>query len=339
MRKDFGMTADGRSAGLYTIENDQIRLSVTDYGATLVALEILDCGRDVLLGHTDVKAYEKLDSCMGAVIGRVCNRISGGRFTLNDRVYQLDINNGPNCLHSGFNGYQDRLFTVTEKADALQFELVSPDGDQGFPGEMRLKVVYRLLADGFAFDYEVVSDQDTYVNITNHAYFNLGGLTCDSVLGHVLESPADTFLGTDDTGLACGPLLSVSGTPYDFTKPHTLGERINADNEQIRNANGYDNPFFVPGEGMRKLLKCSCDGLRMTVCSDLPGYQLYTGNYLAGNDRYGKQGRTFAARSGVCFETQYSPDAMNRSDVAVPLLKAGKTMKHTTEYHFAYGEE
>ena len=339
MRTEFGTTTDGRKAGLYTIENDHIRLSATDYGATLVSLEVRSCGRDVLLGHTDVKAYEKLDSCMGAVIGRVCNRIAGGRFNLNDKAYQLDINNGPNCLHSGFDGYQDRFFTVTEKPDELQFELVSPDGDQGFPGEVRLKAAYRLLEDGFAFDYEAAADQDTFVNITNHAYFNLGGLGCGSVLGHVLQSPADTFLGTDDTGLACGPLRSVTGTPYDFIEPHMLGERIGADNEQIRNANGYDNPFFVPGTGMRPFLQCSYDGLRMTVVADLPGYQLYTGNYLGGNDRYGKQGRTFAARSGVCFETQYSPDAMNRTDVCVPLLEAGKTMKHTTEYHFAYGEE
>ncbi|MBQ3272211.1 MAG: galactose mutarotase, partial [Solobacterium sp.] len=276
---------------------------------------------------------------MGAVIGRVCNRIAGGRFNLNDKAYQLDINNGPNCLHSGFDGYQDRFFTVTEKPDELQFELVSPDGDQGFPGEVRLKAAYRLLEDGFAFDYEAAADQDTFVNITNHAYFNLGGLACDSILTHVLQSPADTFLGTDDTGLACGPLRSVAGTPYDFTEPHALGERIQADNEQIRCANGYDNPFFVPGTGLRPFLECSFDGLRMTILSDLPGYQLYTGNFLGGNDRWGKQGRTFPARSGVCFETQYSPDAMNRTDVCVPLLRAEKTMKHTTEYHFAYREE
>ena len=323
MRTEFGTTTDGRKAGLYTIENDHIRLSATDYGATLVSLEV----------------YEKLDSCMGAVIGRVCNRIAGGRFNLNDKAYQLDINNGPNCLHSGFDGYQDRFFTVTEKPDELQFELVSPDGDQGFPGEVRLKAAYRLLEDGFAFDYEAAADQDTFVNITNHAYFNLGGLACDSILTHVLQSPADTFLGTDDTGLACGPLRSVAGTPYDFTEPHALGERIQADNEQIRCANGYDNPFFVPGTGLRPFLECSFDGLRMTILSDLPGYQLYTGNFLGGNDRWGKQGRTFPARSGVCFETQYSPDAMNRTDVCVPLLRAEKTMKHTTEYHFAYREE
>ena len=124
MRTEFGTTSDGRTAGLYTIENEHIRLSATDYGATLVSLEVRSCGRDVLLGHTDVKAYEKLDSCMGAVIGRVCNRIAGGRFVLHDREYHLDINNGPNCLHSGFSGYQDRFFAVTEKTDERRRDLI-----------------------------------------------------------------------------------------------------------------------------------------------------------------------------------------------------------------------
>lgn len=333
-KSEFGVLKDGRKAYLYSIENSKIKMSVTDYGASLVSLIIKEKNRDVIQGFTQVSGYQDEVRYMGATVGRVCNRIKNGTFLLNDKEYHVPVNNGPNSLHGGEIGFSDTFWNIEMLEDSIIATLFSPDGEQGYPGNLALTVTYQLLEDGISYSYRGSSDQDTLLNITNHAFFNLSGPTSETVLDHEVQSNALTFMASDCDGLSYGPVINVQNTAFDFRKKKRVDADLFTDDEQIVLGNGYDHHFNVDGIGVRELVSCSVSDLKMTVLSDLPGFQMYSGNFLDGMAIHGKEGATFPKRSSICFETQYIPNAINICPEAAPILRADEIMRHTTEYHF-----
>jgi len=330
--RGFGAAKDGTACHLYTLENDHFIVTMTDYGATLVSLYFKDQKTDVVLGFDDVRGYVEQVPYMGATVGRVCNRIAAGRFSLAGHQYQLPLNNHGNTLHGGTIGFSARVWEVAAFQDNLiPIYLVSPDGDQGFPGRAAVWATYALRPDGLEFTYRASSDADTLLALTNHSYFNLCGPSSGSVLDHVVMTPADRIVAVDANGLATADIIETAGTPFDFSTPKAIGRDIMASDPQLANGHGYDHHFMVPGQGLRPHVACQANGIRLEISSDLPGFQMYTGNFLKG-DCDGKQGGDFPYRSAVCFETQFCPNTVNTGIDAVPLLKAGTGCEHRTIY-------
>lgn len=267
---------------------------------------------------------------MGACIGRTCNRIEKGRFMLNGKAYQIPINNNGNALHGGTEGFDKRIFAVKAEKNRLIMTLISPDADQGYPGNLHLEVIYELLPDGLKFAYSGISDQDTLLSVTNHSFFNLDH--SDSVLSHELKLSASRYAHVDANGLTLDETEDVHGTPFDFTEFKAIGKDIAKDHEQLKNAHGYDHHFLVDGEGYRINAQYRTEELEMTVASDLPGFHLYTANFL--NHETGKSGMFYPARSAVCFETQYYPNAVNYESQPKPILRKNQKCSHTTSYTF-----
>ncbi len=343
--KQFGLTPDNRPAHLYTIENEHFIVTMTDYGATIVNFICKDAGGaapaekgvDIVLGFADVSGYISEVPYMGSTVGRVCNRIAKGQYTLNSQTYQLPLNNHGNTLHGGTVGFSQKLWTLTSyKPEALVFEMKSADGEQGFNGAVTVEAEYRLQDDGLLFTYKAVSDADTICAITNHSYFNLNGRSSATILDHYLSSPADRIVAVDSVGLATDRIIPVSDTPFDFTGGKLIGRDIDAADEQIGFGHGYDHHFMVPGSGLREMAVCSCGELTLTVLSDLPGFQMYTANGLKGLSANPAQ-PAYQRRSGVCFETQFCPNVINTRIDVMPVLKAGQPVCHQTVYRVAVG--
>lgn len=332
--KEFGKTSDGIQTKLYTIENEKIQLSVCDYGATLVSLIVKEQGIDVVQGFTEVKGYEVEEQYMGKTIGRVCNRIEQGFFTLNDEEIHLAKNNHGNSLHGGAVGFDKKMWSVEADETKLKCTYVSKDGEEGYPGNCLVTVIYSLLADGVRYEYYGESDKDTLLNITNHAFFNLDGPTSDSVLDHQVQLCAQQFAGVDQNGCTHEEIFDVKGTAFDFSEPKALGQDIQQADEQLRNGSGYDHHFLVEGKGLRKFLDCQGKSITMSVYSDCPGFHMYTANFLKGTATLGKEGGNFPPRSSVCFETQYYPNAMHTKNQEKPILRKGEQRHHTTEFRF-----
>ena len=275
----------GERARLFTLENSSgTRLVLTDIGASAVSL--VWRGTDILLGWEDPDRYFNGEGCHGATIGRVANRVADSRFVLNGKTYELVRNDGKNNLHSGPYGYHRRLWQTAETlADRVVFFMDSPDGDQGYPGRLRLWAGYTLTEDDrVVLDCRAEADADTPVNIVNHAYFNLNGQGSGDILGHRLKIYADTFTPSTADLIPEGDIRPVEGTPFDFRAGHAIGETINDSDPRLISAHGYDLNFPVPGEGLRPAAELTGDisGIRLTVMTDLPAVQLYTGNFLSG---------------------------------------------------------
>lgn len=300
--------------GLYTLQAGRVQAEITNVGGRLVRL-LVD-GIDVVQGFDRPEDYlpENHLSDFGAVVGRYANRLAGGRITVGDRNYQLPQNNGPNCLHGGPRGWQYSIYHVEQyDGQRLELSMTSPDGDQGFPGEVKVRVVYTLSADGgLRIDYRAVSDRPTVINMTNHSYFNLNGDLSSSVLNHTLMIAADFYTPVDGTQIPLGEHVPVNGTPFDFTVAKAIGRDIEADDEQLRIGQGYDNNFVLRHRGEdcpAAVLESPQTGIRLEVMTDAPGIQLYTGNFLDGVE--GKGGVRYPRRSAVCLETQQYPDSPN----------------------------
>ena len=300
--------------GLYTLQAGRVQAEITNVGGRLVRL-LVD-GIDVVQGFDRPEDYlpENHLSDFGAVVGRYANRLAGGRITVGDRNYQLPQNNGPNCLHGGPRGWQYSIYHVEQyDGQRLELSMTSPDGDQGFPGEVKVRVVYTLSADGsLRIDYRAVSDRPTVINMTNHSYFNLNGDLSSSVLNHTLMIAADFYTPVDGTQIPLGEHVPVKGTPFDFTVAKAIGRDIEADDEQLRIGQGYDNNFVLRHRGEdcpAAVLESPETGIRLEVMTDAPGIQLYTGNFLDGVE--GKGGVRYPRRSAVCLETQQYPDSPN----------------------------
>ncbi len=346
-KRKFGETKNGECVSAYLLKNaNGMEAEVLDFGAILRVLKVPDKNGaflDVVHGFDSVEGYEDHnDTYYGATIGRCGNRIAGAQFVLDGKTYALDANDGKNNLHGGFAGYEHRMFTVRDMQDSdtpsICFTLYSPDMDQGFPGNLDFCITYQLTADNtLQLSYEAVSDQKTIINPTNHSYFNLNGHQSGTILDQEVMICADTFTWADAESIPTGELISVEGTPMDFRSFHTIGERIDQEDTALKYGNGYDHNYCVNDTGkMKKIaaLKSAESGILMEVESDLPGMQLYTGNFIKGNQT-GKGGVCYQRRSGVCFETQYYPDAIHHSAFQQPVFDANETMRSATRYHFS----
>lgn len=319
---------NGTDYYLYTISNGNYEISVTDYGATLCTFKYK--GVDVVQGFENVRGYVENVKYMNATIGRVCNRIANGKFVLNDVEYDLAVNNGPNTLHGGLEGFDTKKWIAKEMDNSISFSYLSKDMEEGFPGNLEIVVTYTLDEDGLEYKYRATSDKDTLVNICNHAFFNINGPESKTVLDDNLMINADYIGMVDSDGLTLDEVLNVENTPFDFRVSKKIGRDIDVDHPQIINGNGYDHHYIIKGEGMRHF--CSYDNgkLKMDVYSDLPGMHLYSSNFLEGN-ACGKNGN-YPKRSAICFETQYYPNAINLNSHVKPILRANEIIEHKTKF-------
>lgn len=337
----FGITKDGSKPYLYKMKNDAgMEVQVSDFGATLVNVTVLDQDKnpvEVVLGYEDAAGYENGTAAIGAIVGRNANRIGGACVTINGIDYKLAENDGKNNLHSGPDVYQKRMWRVVENGDDhVTFLLHSPDGDQGYPGALVMKVTYSLDEENtLMIHYEAEPDQDTIINMTNHSYFNLNGHKSGDVLNHTLWLNADAFTPADATSIPTGEIRSVEGTPMDFRIDKTIGKDIEADYEPLVFGKGYDHNWVLKNEGkFDKVAEVAGDesGIHMSVLTDLPGVQIYTANFLDGEK--GRDGAVYEMRDAICLETQYYPDAIHHENFPGPICKKGEKYDTRTAYRF-----
>ncbi|MBE7159101.1 MAG: galactose mutarotase, partial [Rhodospirillales bacterium] len=278
---------------------------------------------------------------LGCTVGRYANRIAKGRFSLGGKTYQLDRNNDGNTLHGGSHGLWNLNWNSRILADGVEFSLRSPAGDQGFPGTLSVTARYRLADDEIRLEYEASTDETTVVNLTNHAYFNLAGEGTPSILDHQLQILADAVTPIAEDAIPLGENQAVAGSPFDFTTPHAIGDRIHEAHPQLLNGRGYDHNFVLRGpEGEVRKAAVAVDphsGRRLEVSTTEPGVQFYSGNYLAGTTR-GRAGNPYGFRSAFCLETQHFPDSPNRPEFPSTVLPAAKPFRSTTVWKLGAGE-
>lgn len=340
MVSKFGKTSKGDSANLYSMKNKNgMEIAVTDYGAALVRVLVPDKNdrlQDVVLGYDEAAAYEKGGVYFGATVGRVANRIGGASFGLNGKIYELTSNDNGNSLHGGCDYYNKRMWKAVKTEDkSVTFNLQSPDGDQGYPGNADISVTYELTEENeIKIRYHAVSDADTLMNLTNHSYFNLSGHASGTVLDQEVMIASDAFTRADAESIPTGELVPVDGTPMDFREYKPIGQEIEADYEALVFGMGYDHNWALNGDGMRIVagMRSKETGIAMEVATDLPGMQFYTGNFLI--SEVGKEGAEYKKRHGACFETQYFPDAVHKEHFEGPVVKAGEVYETTTIYRF-----
>ncbi len=344
--ENFKKVINGMQTGLYVLSNRTgSEVTVTNFGAKIVSILVPDrTGNlvDVVLGHSNIDDYLKSEEpYFGAVCGRVANRIAKGQFTLDNKNYQLAINNGPNSLHGGLKGFNSVVWRVVYVNDnSIRLNYLSKDGEEGFPGNLDVYITYTL-NDENALDiiYEATSDAPTILNLTNHSYFNLSGEGDDYIGDHILTLNADSYLPTDDTAIPYGSAELVSGTPMDFTTPHTIGQRINDDFQQLIYGKGYDHTFVLNKENLDEysyvgVCESPKTGIKMEMYTTEPGVQVYTGNWMTGNF-IAKNGNKYPARSAVCFETQHYPDSINNPDYPSIVLRPEENFYSKTTYKFS----
>jgi aldose 1-epimerase len=341
---NFNATVNGKPVKLYTLKNKNLTIAITNYGGRIVSLMVPDKkGKltDVVLGYDSVKNYQKpKEPFFGALIGRYGNRIARGKFNLDGKNYQLDINDGVNTLHGGFHGFYAQVWDAKQiNASTLELTYVSKDGEGGYPGKLTVKVTYSLTDNnGVKIDYEATTDKATVINLTNHAYFNLNGAGDSTITDHLLQINADKITPIDSTLIPTGKLMAVTGTPFDFTTEKTIGERIKTDNEQLKFGKGYDHNFVLnksTGDKPAAIVTSPKTGIVMSVYTVEPGLQFYSGNFLTGADHDGKGKVAYPYRSAFCLETQHFPDAPNEPSFATTVLKPGATYKTSSEYRFS----
>lgn len=310
-RMEWGALPDGGTARLYMLESDRLRATVSDFGATLVELEAPNVDGEwasVVLRHATPALYAQKGGCLGATVGRYANRIAGAQFTLNGMEYRLTANEqSGSCLHGG-KGFHKRLWAAEERdGEAVAFRLYSPDGEDGFPGNLDVLVTYQVEGDGLTIRYQACSDQDTVVNLTNHAYFNLNG--AGPVNDHTLCLAAEAYTPVSDQLLPTGEVRGVAGTVFDFRRPRPLG------------TDPFDHNFVLTaGEGAKAVLCSERAGRQLRLYTDMPGVQLYTAD--------GLRGEAHGSRWGVCLEPQFFPDTPNQPTFPSCRLRAGETYDH-----------
>ena len=339
----FGVMPDGAVVEQYTLTAGALSCDILTFGGSLRSLRVPDRNGkpvDVLLGFDSLEDYRTHGKSLGALVGRFANRIGGARFSLNGRDYPLVANDhGINHLHGGGLGFNCRLWKAETASDsALTLSLFSPNGEEGYPGDLLVRVTYTLTEEGLAIDYQARCDRDTICNLTNHAYFNLAGHDSGPVLDQTIQILADRYTPTDSGSIPTGEIAPVEGTPMDLRRPTPIGAHIDEDFLQLRQAGGYDHNWIPNGRPgtLRPIARAAsaATGISMEVLSTLPGVQFYTGNYLQGCPA-GKGGAVYGSRWGFCLETQFYPDSPNRENFPSCVLRAGETYDHTTVFRFA----
>jgi aldose 1-epimerase len=346
-RQPFGKTAEGTAVESFILTNAAgMEVRAITYGGIITSLRVPDRNGhfdDVALGHDSLDGYTRNNSpYFGAIIGRYANRIAGASFTLDGRTYALAANNGPNHLHGGKRGFDKVVWQGEEFRDGADvgvvFRYTSPDGEEGYPGTLQLRVTYRLTdRNELAVDYFATSDKPTPVNLTQHTYFNLTGGRSD-VLDHELTIDADRFTPIDPTLIPIGTLAPVAGTPFDFRKPARIGERIRSEDEQLQRGRGYDHNFVVNrtngGLVHAARVREATTGRVLDVSTTEPGMQFYSGNFLDGTIT-GKSGVAYVQRFGFCLETQHFPDSPNKPDFPSTILRPGQEYRSQTVFAFS----
>lgn len=329
----FGRTRGGDPVTAYRLSNGTgMSVTVLDYGATIQSLCVpgRDGAVDVVLGYDTIAEYEENGGYLGATIGRVGNRIGGAEFSLGGKAYSLARNDGNNHLHGGMVGFDKQMWQIIPEDDALVCSRLSPDGEEGYPGNLQVRVTFRLNDQNrLLIRYEADADQDTLVNLTNHSYFNLAG--GGSVLDHRLQVSAERITENDAGCLPTGRFINVAQTPFDFRTPKRIGADIDREDSQLACGNGYDHNFVLCGSPAA-VLRSSASGIEMTVETEMPGMQVYTANALT--PRRGKSGPRMEARDAVCLETQLFPNAMACYGFPSPILRAGKHLCSETSFCF-----
>jgi len=339
----YGTLPGGESVSVYTLTNGKLEAGILDYGGTLISLCMP--GRDgkiddVVLAHGGMEQYVTNPGYLGALVGRNSNRISGASFELNGQRIELENNNNGNNLHSGAGGLSFRIMDAEagerDGNPALTLRQVIPDGGDGFPGNLSVTVVYILTADALAIEYDAVSDADTVINLTNHAYFNLEGHGSGCIGGHILQMNAPFYTPLQANGIPTGEVISTSGTPLDFTNGRMLGDGFTSVHPQLGQFGGYDHHFIFDGSGFRLVgeVTAPVSGRAMKIYTDRPGVQLYTANMLDSSDNY-KDGAKYGKHCGFCLETQDFPDAVNVPAFPSVVYRAGEHYVSKTVYKLA----
>jgi aldose 1-epimerase len=338
----FGVLPSGEPVHVYTLTNaNGIELRALDYGGVILSLRTPDRTGvlgDIVLGFDSLGGYLASSPYFGALVGRYANRIARGQFTLDGATYRLAVNNGRNALHGGLRGFDKVMWQAESKQDSsgvgLMLRYTSKDGEEGYPGTLRVQVTYTLTdRDELAIDYLATTDQATPVNLTQHSYFNLGGDGSGDVLGHLLSIDADRFIPIDTTLIPTGALGSVGGTPFDFRQSVAIGSHIDDADPQLKNAGGYDHSFVIDRSGPGLVHAARVvepkSGRTLDVATTEPGLQFYTGNFLDGTIT-GKGGHVYRHRNGFCLETQHFPDSPNQAAFPSTVLRPGTEYRSRT---------
>ena len=343
-KSSFQATIDGKKTDLYILKNkNNMQAAISNYGGRIVSLLVPDDDKmiDVSVGFDDLKSYEdSSEPYFGALIGRYGNRIAKGKFSLDGNKYSLFVNNGQNALHGGKKGFRSVVWDAKQIDDnILELSYLSKDMEEGYPGNLSVKVVYSLTDNNeFKIDYQATTDKKTVLNLTNHAYFNLNGVGSGDILGHELMLNADNFTPVDSTLIPTGKIVSVKNTPFDFTKSTPIGARIDANDEQIKFGGGYDHNFVLnlkTLKGMNLAAKVIADksNIVMEVFTEEPGVQFYTGNFMNSSHTI-KGGNKDDKRTAFCLETQHFPDSPNQPNFPSTVLEVGKKYETSTIYKF-----
>jgi aldose 1-epimerase len=340
----FGKLPDGTPVEIFTLSDGAFEARITNYGGVVVSLKSPDRNgksADIVLGFDNVDGYYAnfngpSDAFFGALIGRYANRIAQGSFTLEGKKYSLPLNNGANTLHGGPHGFNNVVWNAKTISNGIELRYLSKDGEAGFPGNLTAIVRYTLVKGDLRIEYTATTDKATVVNLTNHSYFNLTG--SGDILGHQLTLHASRFTPVDSGLIPTGELKSVDGTPFDFRQAHTVGERINANDDQLHLGHGYDHNWVLDGGGA-KLVEAAevydpVSGRVLKVLTDQPGIQFYSGNFLDGSVK-GKGGKPYQQHAALCLETQHFPDSPNHPDFPSAKLKAGEHYHTVTVFSFS----
>ncbi|HEU5158679.1 MAG TPA: aldose epimerase family protein [Streptosporangiaceae bacterium] len=342
----FGTLDNGTKVWRYTLTNSHIRVKIITYGGIVQTVEVPDRRghvTNVALGFATLDDYVANNNpgpYFGALIGRYANRIAKGTFTLDGETYNLPINNDPNSLHGGTDGFDKKVWTPTPGKNrdgdpTLRLDYTSVDGEMGYPGTLRSTATYTVTGDSIRIDYRATTDKATVVNLTNHSYFNLAGEGTSDIYGHLMQLNANRFTPVDSTLIPTGRLAPVAGTPLDFTRPVAIGARIRSGAEQMVFGRGYDHNWVLNGSGFRLAARVTepGSGRVLSMFTDQPGIQFYSGNFLDGT-LYGTSGRQYRQGDGFALETQHFPDSPNQANFPSTVLRPGDTYRTSTVYTF-----
>lgn len=347
MKESFGSTPEGKKADLFTLKNSNgIIVKITNYGCIVTELHVPDRDgklADIVLGYDNLDDFIKNNPYFGAVVGRYGNRIAKGKFTLNGKEYTLAVNNNENHLHGGLKGFDKVIWDAeameTNDGPALKLTYLSVDGEEGYPGNLSCTVIYTLTnKNELKISYEAETDKATPINLTHHSYFNLAGHDAGDILAHEMMIDADHTTPVDAGLIPTGQIRAVKGTPLDFTKPISIGARIEQDDQQLKFGKGYDHNWVLNNKSGDFALVCSVfeptTGRVMDVYTTEPGMQFYSGNFLDGSN-IGKGGTVYNFRNGFCLETQHFPDSPNQPEFPSTILKPGQKYNHVAAYRFS----